>query len=40
MESVFTPLSKDILLPFILSAAMSAADAHFQRTFMDWELLH
>ena len=27
MENVLTPIAKNVLLPFILSAGMSAADA-------------
>ena len=40
MNSVLTPLSKNVLLPFGLSAGMSAADAAIQKTFMDHELLY
>ena len=38
MNSVLTPLSKNVLLPFGLSAGMSAADAAIQKKFMDQEL--
>ena len=31
MKSVFTPLAKNVLLPFALSAAMSSTDAAIQK---------
>ena len=38
MKSVLTPLAKNILLPFGLSAAMSATDSSIQKKIMDQEL--
>ena len=35
MKSVLTPLAKNVLLPFGLSAGISAADAAFKRRFID-----
>ena len=40
MKSVLTLLAKSILLPFGLSAAMSATDAAIQKKTMDQELQH
>ena len=40
MKTVLTPLAKRILLPFVLSVAMSAADAAVQNKFMDQKLQH
>ena len=38
MKNVPTPLTKNLLLPFGLSVAVSAVDATIQKTFMDQEL--
>ena len=40
MNSVLTPLAINVLLPFGLSAAMSATDAAIQKKFMDQKLQH
>ena len=40
MKNVLTPLAKNVLLPFGLSARMLAADAAIQKKFMDQELRH
>ena len=40
MKSVLTPLAKNILLSFGLSAAMSASDAAIQKKFIHQELQH
>ena len=39
-KSVFTPLAKSVLLPFGLSAAMSAIDAAIKKKIMDQESQH
>ena len=40
MTAALTPLAKSLLLPFGVSARMSAADAAFQKKNMDQELEH
>ena len=40
MKSLLTPLAKSVLLPFGLSATMSATDAAIQKKIMDQELQH
>ena len=35
MKSVLTPLAKNVLLPFTLSAGMSAADESFQKNIYE-----
>ena len=40
MKNVLTPLAKNVLLPFVLSAAMSVTDAAIQKKLLDQELRH
>ena len=40
LKSVVTPLDKTVLLPFRLSAGMSAADVAIQKKIMDQEVQH
>ena len=40
MKSVLTPYAKNVLLPFGLSAGMSAADPVIQKIFVDQKLQH